>query len=1278
VTAPVAFFSFTHNDNTALGGKLERLRERLEQIIRTHTGLAEFQVFIDKDRDNGIAWGQKWAERINEALHQSVFLIPIVSPTYLKRDWCRHEFTEFLNVEVRLLRGRPGSPAEGLIHPILILDEPLLRDKEHCAKDIVSKTLVERQWIDFQDLQKSNIQQDDPIFDEKLKIIGERIRDVYRRLQPDAIRQDQRAVLGIQAFDANGLVAINEQRTPALHGLISAATEHFQTVGPAKPVGDQYRLLFGSVDDAVLCGVAVLQQFIDHPAKAWNLPENTQLRHAVDQGEVTERPNGDLSGAAIETVSRLLTLDLSKTIPGSGELNAEQIAAIEPSRMLLDGEAAPQITRDLSHREVGVLKHNGSAFVVHVITAAECEVIPLPNWTWPAIQMTESPPPLVLKLKPNTSPKPSNYTVKGLAWYEESEADRFFGREHDVDELVRLLQHYPVVLLKGASGVGKSSLVHAGLTPRLREQLGWRVCVVRPYQMPSTRLPEELSRELLAEGTFSEPLDAARLRAEVVPLLSSDRCHSLVIILDQFEEIVWADTPPEETEAVRRFLQEIYRFRDQRPFVRVVCVYRHDADLRLETLWQEISGRSSGLEYRALEGLSVEAAAKVLTDQAHHGGWTLKVAPLELCRRLAQQSRSVVTSDQVFPPFLQIVMARVAVSEDKILTDEFLSQSGDVAGIIGDWLKQSLDSLDQHADERIHARRVLESLSRASGAKATRDFDELRQEAGRPEAELRLLLRKLEEMRLIRSVGGGYEIQHDRLAAAVLSDMSEERRESKASLELLDARIAKFEKTKQLLDITDLTDLFRHRLLIEITPRRKLFIAASRLVAGNDDANDACDLAIGWYWFEEDSVEQYRDGLSQLLRSPRTDVRQSVVKAITQFEQVDDLPVLREMAKDGDTYVRQAAVEAIGQFQQFDDLRLLREIAKEDRYIVVLEAVVSALAKFESVEALPLIRELVKDENVTDAIRGSAVAALAKFQRLEDLRLLRQMATGPDENLRYAAVWALAEFQRGEDLPLIREMAKDDDANVRQAVAWALAKFQSIADLPLLREMAKNEELWVRGDVVVALAKFQLVDDLPLLRELGHLKDHDLCVSVVDALAEFQTVEALPVFRDMAKDESQWIRKAVAQALGRFQSVEDLPLLREMAMDKSNWVRQAVVAALAEFQSIEDLQFIREMARDENYWVREAVMDALAEFQSVEDLPLLREMSTDEDNRVRTAAVNAVLSIDDRDAIEEWLIEKEDEMQPDVLRMLDEFLYAPDWWKDLQKPKQEEEAAEAE
>ena len=48
--------------------------------------------------------------------------------------------------------------------------------------------------------------------------------------------------------------------------------------------------------------------------------------------------------------------------------------------------------------------------------------------------------------------------------------ERFFGRKDDTDEIVSLVMAYPVVLIYALSGVGKSSLVNAGLVPLLREE----------------------------------------------------------------------------------------------------------------------------------------------------------------------------------------------------------------------------------------------------------------------------------------------------------------------------------------------------------------------------------------------------------------------------------------------------------------------------------------------------------------------------------------------------------------------------------------------------------------------------------------------------------------------------------------------------------------------------------------------------------------------------------------------------------------------------------------
>src|SRR5918993_1750452 len=56
----------------------------------------------------------------------------------------------------------------------------------------------------------------------------------------------------------------------------------------------------------------------------------------------------------------------------------------------------------------------------------------------------------------------------GLLPYDESSQRFFYGRESETAELLRLIQLSPFVTLYGKSGLGKSSLLQAGLFPHLR------------------------------------------------------------------------------------------------------------------------------------------------------------------------------------------------------------------------------------------------------------------------------------------------------------------------------------------------------------------------------------------------------------------------------------------------------------------------------------------------------------------------------------------------------------------------------------------------------------------------------------------------------------------------------------------------------------------------------------------------------------------------------------------------------------------------------------------
>ena len=76
----------------------------------------------------------------------------------------------------------------------------------------------------------------------------------------------------------------------------------------------------------------------------------------------------------------------------------------------------------------------------------------------------------------------------------------FFGRDRETDRLLQALRKNRFLTVIGSSGSGKSSLVLAGLVPRLRASGlfgpgGWRVIVMRPTDEPFAELRKALDAD---------------------------------------------------------------------------------------------------------------------------------------------------------------------------------------------------------------------------------------------------------------------------------------------------------------------------------------------------------------------------------------------------------------------------------------------------------------------------------------------------------------------------------------------------------------------------------------------------------------------------------------------------------------------------------------------------------------------------------------------------------------------------------------------------------------
>ncbi|MBZ9639248.1 AAA family ATPase [Streptomyces sp. PSKA30] len=170
----------------------------------------------------------------------------------------------------------------------------------------------------------------------------------------------------------------------------------------------------------------------------------------------------------------------------------------------------------------------------------------------------------------------------GLDAFDEDEAAVYFGREAQAAELTRRLHTTATrpaerfLVLVGASGSGKSSLVRAGVMPRLRERR-WTVV---PAFVPGPDPLGALAGALAAAADGQEPATAVLRRLRQGPdalrgelsRLRGGRFRRVLLVVDQFEEVVTLTGERERAQ----FLEALRACVEQDPAVRVLVTLRVD------------------------------------------------------------------------------------------------------------------------------------------------------------------------------------------------------------------------------------------------------------------------------------------------------------------------------------------------------------------------------------------------------------------------------------------------------------------------------------------------------------------------------------------------------------------------------------------------------------------------------------------------------------------------------------------------------------------------------
>ncbi len=356
----------------------------------------------------------------------------------------------------------------------------------------------------------------------------------------------------------------------------------------------------------------------------------------------------------------------------------------------------------------------------------------------------------------------------GLAAFTEKDAEFFFGRKKLVEGLEEALRARPrFLLVMGPSGSGKSSLVQAGLMPRLKKGSvpgsdRWGIIVARPADRPF----ENLERSGL-RGAYSSLAEAVRGWMERNP-----GQEKLLLILDQFEEFL-VTCPPDLRQ---RLWEGLKCLLDSDIELTVMAVMRDDFYSRFagDAPPEVLAWTQHGF-FQVGSLLEKEELQEIIQEPARRVGLRLEEGIADVITNDVLESsqegggragRSTVL------PLLEFALTQLwERREQGVLTHKAYQAAGGVTGSLTAWADQVCRAMEKEGLGPV-ARRVFTDLVNL-GDEAQRLPDSMRQRRpaelvhdGKDETEMEAVqkvVQRLEDARLVTTSQESVQIIHDSL-----------------------------------------------------------------------------------------------------------------------------------------------------------------------------------------------------------------------------------------------------------------------------------------------------------------------------------------------------------------------------------------------------------------------------------------------------------------------------------------------------------------------------------
>jgi hypothetical protein len=373
---------------------------------------------------------------------------------------------------------------------------------------------------------------------------------------------------------------------------------------------------------------------------------------------------------------------------------------------------------------------------------------------------------------------------RGLENYDIDDGKVFFGRDREKQRLADIVCCRRLVVVSGASGAGKTSLLKAGLLDWMSRTPPFVGMYVRCMNDPVTELYRVLTSHLQVDlsavprpPTFAEIFSAASTFGNRLP----------VIIVDQAEELFTRFDEKIRDEFCKGLAKMLF---DRHHHLRIVLGIREDFLPNLADWRDKVPPILQDVFY--LAPLDLRNARTVVQE-------SFAVCSIHLDTEVTDRILFDLGGDRVSPPQLSIICdALYALQKNRKVTLEQYASLGGARQILRHFLRTEVDKLGDSSDG---ARRILKAMVTAIGTKDVLALDQISMRGGQSACDTSRILEMLQhKVRAVRKVasdsGDFFELTHEYLTGEIFEWMTVNERRARELDESLVKEVRAWRKYK--------------------------------------------------------------------------------------------------------------------------------------------------------------------------------------------------------------------------------------------------------------------------------------------------------------------------------------------------------------------------------------------------------------------------------------------------------------------------------------------------